>query len=303
MKRRAFSLVELLVVIGIVVVLVSIAIPVISRVRQAAYAASTQSQIAVLVSAIERYSQDFRSYPGPLPNNQINELAPGTYPQVNGILLTGINTANGGYTKALDDISMSENLVLGLLGGLRFDGTTFVFDSALVGGGPSSLNPANPRRYSPYLDAAPAWLSPGQFIDQAGRVAFDTTIPEFVDQFPSEPLPILYLRASTGRSKVVDRAFAHDDAQYTLDQVTAYTLSGLGIPTGKYHGLRWTGGIEGTDGLSTGIDGNGMDGLPYLSHPSLPDTPRQKDGYILISAGKDRVYGTNDDITNFGSVK
>ncbi len=30
--------------------------------------------------------------------------------------------------------------------------------------------------------------------------------------------------------------------------------------------------------------------------------PRQKDGYILISAGPDRVYGTTDDLTNFGPV-
>ena len=30
--------------------------------------------------------------------------------------------------------------------------------------------------------------------------------------------------------------------------------------------------------------------------------PRQKDSYILISPGADRVYGTADDITNFGDV-
>lgn len=30
---------------------------------------------------------------------------------------------------------------------------------------------------------------------------------------------------------------------------------------------------------------------------------RQKDGFILISAGPDRIYGTNDDITNFGDIR
>ena len=29
---------------------------------------------------------------------------------------------------------------------------------------------------------------------------------------------------------------------------------------------------------------------------------RKKDSYVLVSAGKDRIYGTADDITNFGSV-
>jgi hypothetical protein len=32
-------------------------------------------------------------------------------------------------------------------------------------------------------------------------------------------------------------------------------------------------------------------------------SPRGKDGFILISAGKDRTYGTEDDITSFGSVE
>jgi hypothetical protein len=41
---------------------------------------------------------------------------------------------------------------------------------------------------------------------------------------------------------------------------------------------------------------------PTPSNPNVIPTARNKDSYILISAGKDRVYGTDDDITNFGSV-
>jgi hypothetical protein len=33
--------------------------------------------------------------------------------------------------------------------------------------------------------------------------------------------------------------------------------------------------------------------------PAPANSPRQKDTYIIISAGIDRVYGTYDDITNF----
>ena len=38
---------------------------------------------------------------------------------------------------------------------------------------------------------------------------------------------------------------------------------------------------------------------------TLADTsvPKQKDGYLLISAGIDRKYGTLDDITSAGKVK
>ena len=57
------------------------------------------------------------------------------------------------------------------------------------------------------------------------------------------------------------------------------------------------------------------DAYPYFrdpgqSNPSIggssgyaaPHVPRQKDKFILISAGPDRIYGTDDDITSFGSV-
>jgi hypothetical protein len=40
-----------------------------------------------------------------------------------------------------------------------------------------------------------------------------------------------------------------------------------------------------------------------LQNPQIPFTPRQKDGYILVAAGSDRMYGTNDDIVSFGSVQ
>jgi len=52
------------------------------------------------------------------------------------------------------------------------------------------------------------------------------------------------------------------------------------------------------------------DGFAYLRDPSTPldavdnlnNTPRRKDTFILISPGADRVYGTSDDICNFGDV-
>src|SRR5688500_14810621 len=47
------------------------------------------------------------------------------------------------------------------------------------------------------------------------------------------------------------------------------------------------------------------DAFPYFRDPASTDAnpqPRAKDGFILISAGLDRVYGTADDITSFGPV-
>src|ERR1700733_10342033 len=69
--RRAFTLIELLVVIGIIVLLISILLPTIGRVRQAAYAADTQSEIVTISTAIHNYYLDNNAFPGPFSNRDI----------------------------------------------------------------------------------------------------------------------------------------------------------------------------------------------------------------------------------------
>src|SRR3954470_19592285 len=67
--REAFTLVELLVVIGIIVVLIGILLPVLGGVRKRAWATSSQASIMKLADAMERYHQDFNAYPGVLSNS------------------------------------------------------------------------------------------------------------------------------------------------------------------------------------------------------------------------------------------
>jgi len=42
--------------------------------------------------------------------------------------------------------------------------------------------------------------------------------------------------------------------------------------------------------------------MSSAQYENLTGTPRNKDTFILISAGRDRTYGTGDDVTNFGDV-
>src|SRR5262245_10863350 len=69
--RRAFTTIELLVVIGIIVALIGILIPVVGKVRESAKATDTAALIQQLGGAIEQYYSDFRAYPGPLPDTAI----------------------------------------------------------------------------------------------------------------------------------------------------------------------------------------------------------------------------------------
>jgi len=360
-RRAAFTLIELLVVIGIIVVLIGILVPVVSRVRTAAQAASVRAQLSSLQSAIESYHQEFKAFPGPLDNNQIHTDG-SSFTIPSGMFLLGTAAF-----PEVDKISMAENLVLGLLGGLRPGETvgTFVFDPNLVGKGPNSLNRANPKKYPAFIEAkdlswsdnqpsdttqgpgdATGFYADDAWTDRATGTKMDSPIPEIVDRFPN-PMPILYLRARVGvnipatavdpdNNPIITDGTGTRPGPYDISQIAGYTFSegdNIGspanAPTGKsigggksvklkdytpaatgdvpFHGLRRV-----TVGANPATMVPGAEyQYPYNAYPYFLNRsasgaggpqPKQKDGYILISAGADRVYGTADDIASFGNV-
>jgi prepilin-type N-terminal cleavage/methylation domain-containing protein len=221
-RRGGFTMVELMMVITIIVILTTILIPVVSKVRKAAWVAGAQNQLQTLVAQIENYHGTFGAYPGPIPDDQIYCSKNGTtttWPatvQAQGYTITGFKADNSTNNTAAFDltfgateivkVTQAENLVLGLLGGLKLTGSngnySLVYDPSMVGSGPLNLNPNMPKKYSPFGENKNlSWRDvggkrTGQFADDSGS-ASDTIIPEFVDTFPN-PLPILVLRARKG---------------------------------------------------------------------------------------------------------
>jgi prepilin-type N-terminal cleavage/methylation domain-containing protein len=63
MKRHAFTLVELLVVIGIITVLIGILMPVLSKAREQAQTTACMSNLKHVGAAMEMYSNDFKKFP------------------------------------------------------------------------------------------------------------------------------------------------------------------------------------------------------------------------------------------------
>jgi general secretion pathway protein G len=66
-RRGGFTLVELLVVIGIIVVLFSIATPMVLTARRNADRVRTQSDLNAIAQALDAYKNDFKDYPRPDP--------------------------------------------------------------------------------------------------------------------------------------------------------------------------------------------------------------------------------------------
>lgn len=370
-RKPAFTLVELLVVIGIIVLLIGLLIPVVSKVKTSAQEADTKALIQSLDGAIQNYYNAYRAYPGPIPNNLIaNENATPANFGFN-TFVYGTVADNPGFdvgqspTSTLHTkITGAENLVLGLCGGLRVDTSSaqpvLKYEPAQVTQGPASLNPANPKRSASFLadtkDLSFRVTSAGKtghFEDESGE-ANDSPIPEFLDRFTAGPMPVLYMRSRPGaKANTVPPATIDLDNNGVINEyVTAanrylapqqYDLAQIIAYTGAYNGS-WPSGMalaaSGSSGRSIGqgksvrradytvandylrhglntvafpfksMDKSAgatyqfpYDAYPYFADPNTPNTARQKDGYILISAGRDRVYGTNDDITNFGPVK
>ena len=300
-RGGGFTLVEMLTVIGIIVLLVSILLPVVSSVRTRGHQADTQAMLARIASGVESYHGDFRAYPGPLHNGQIN---------------------NGGMPVDIDgldnptQVTMAENLVLGLLGGLVVRSDKITYDKDAIGGGPVSLSTRNPKKYRAYMDKV--GLSAGDYGDDIVDAAAvkDSPIPEFLDRFP-DPMPILYMRAKVGASGIVsNKALIGAQEQYDLKQIEAYTTVKIGVgkeapadddfrpgPVPSSQADKLKHGLQTADKNKTMTDGNPQgaqfqypyDLYAFMRHPSMPNTPRQKDGYILISSGPDRIYGTKDD--------
>src|SRR4051794_36422089 len=79
----AFTMPELLVVITIIVLLASILVPVVSKVRRAARNADVQNQMSEIAQACDRYYNDYHAYPGPLSNDVIRSNS--TNPAVLGV--------------------------------------------------------------------------------------------------------------------------------------------------------------------------------------------------------------------------
>jgi len=304
--RKGFTLLEMLVVIGIITLLAAILIPVVSQVRMRAFVAQTQGEMARLMMACQSYYHDYNAYPGPLANNSIV----GAPSIVDAKIQVDQNASPAPTAVTGTTITSSENLVLGLLGLLS------AYPSAPAPNVPAAIYTPPPPKHDPmslnflrpsthhYLDFLPAEIpvagatgadyfayattqggmyqadynpNPGPPPHNDPETVSDSGLPEFIDHIPN-PMPILYMRANRGATAI---AAPDGTATYNYLQLKPY-----GFIQVKADDFPAPAGFTETHG--------GWD--VYLMNPSLLNQPRGKDAFVLIDAGPDRLFGTKDDI-------
>jgi prepilin-type N-terminal cleavage/methylation domain-containing protein len=286
-EKTGMTLVELLVVLGIIALLTGILIPALTLVQRTARETKQQTQFSAIDLALTGYKNDFGDYP---PSN--------------------LTTDYGGYCGAQ---KMTEAIVGWDLLGFHHN-TAWRADGLDVTGGSGSYDPAQTRdtnndgvpdtfdeRKGPYLElASDSVFKLGNTATRQGlytntlTLAPDTYV--ICDAFGNQKIrlldgrsvragsPILYYRANTSEKTI--RGIYNP-----LDNDAIIQIKEQADNRGdRRHPLGWE-------------DNDYQYFYDYIRDPKIDARawPYKPDSYILISAGADGIYGTSDDIRNFGN--
>ncbi len=302
-KRAAFTIVELLVVMSIIMILMGILLPAFNKAKQYARKVEQTAQFKSIDVGLELYRGEFEGYP-----DSDGEDA-GSYNNYPGAM-------------KLAEAMMGQDL-LGFHPSSRFDkegqdaaGIDLYFNCNPPPTPPTPLYIENMRaRKGPYLNLENA--NPYSLLDLYGAGNFDqlggpTCDPNFgivlCDEYKRirntrtgkrVGSPILYYKADISST-------THDDTSVPTARLSIYNcqdnqeLIDLGIAWDLASGFVHPMADGGTD-----PDGNPAEWEIFYRmtrDEKIDVTPRPKmvDSYILISAGYDGLYGTRDDIFNFG---
>jgi len=275
-REAAFTIVELLTVMSIIVILIGLLVPALNKVKIYAQEVKQNAQFHSIEAAIELFSNAFDGYP-----------------ESEGIDMTGASYCGA---MKLCEAMMGQDL-LGF-----HSNSVFRADGQDAGGSWLLYDPTNlAARKGPYLSPESADAVEIQEIWTGGIGAFRAESRVMCDVYKRRldsgkkvGMPILYYRADT-RGRLHDPGVAGsmtpvDNQGNVYNCLDNQELLDLGIP---------------------GAAGGGAAGAYPLSDPdrfyknTLSDKittirrPFNADTYIMISAGYDAEYGTADDICNF----
>ena len=277
-KRTGLTVVELLIVLGIIAILVGLLVPALSAVKKMAKETKQKAQFSTIELALATFKNDYGDYP---PSNWTPAELTGDYcgaqklaESLLGWDLLGFHPRSAWRSDGLDS-----------------NGGTEAYDPAQTrdndgDGVPDTLN----ERKGPYLEMASVSAFKLNDLFRSGQLAAETYVMCDVFTWKKVALPdgstaqagapILYYKADTSKKLIRDMYNVLDNdaliqMKYDMD--------------GKFHNLANT-------------DNQYEFFYEYIRDPKIEARawPYRPDSYILISAGTDGIYGTNDDIKNFG---
>jgi type II secretory pathway pseudopilin PulG len=280
-KRTGFTIVELLAALGIIALMIGMLIPALSMVRRTAKETKQKAQFTTINLTLTTFKNDYGDYPP-------SDWTP--------VQFTGDYCGTQKLTEAL--------LGWDLLG--FHPNSAWRADGLDAGNGPGTYDPAKARdnngdgvpdsfgeRKGHYLELATtnAFRLGDIFNNNTAPLAPNTFV--LCDAFGAKKVmlangktaragtPILYYRANTSGRTIGEIYNAQDNIAIVNIKQSA---------DGKIHPL-----------ANPGIQYQYF--YDYITDPKISARPwpYRPGSYILISAGADGLYGTGDDIRNFGN--
>ena len=277
-KQTGHTVVELLIVVGIIAILVGLLVPSLSAVKKMAKETKQKAQFSTIELALATFKNDYGDYP---PSNWTPAELTGDYcgaqklsEALLGWDLLGFHPKSAWRSDGLDA-----------------NGGNGTYDPAHTrdsdgDGVPDTLN----ERKGPYLETATVSAFKLGDLFRSGQLAPETYV--MCDVFTWKKIvlpdgsttktgtPILYYRADTSKKLIRDIYNVLDnDALVQMKVEMDRKIHPLGSADNQYEFF-----------------------YNSIQDPKIEARvwPYRPDSYILISAGADGLYGTSDDITNFG---
>ncbi len=269
-KRTGFTVVELLAALGIIALMVGLLIPALSMVRRTAKETKQKAQFTTISLALTTFKYDYGDYP---PSDWTPAQFTGDYCGVQKLAETLLGWDMLGFHPKSDFRSNGSN-----------DDGVFIYDVD---------NPVFfDQRKGPYLELSTTnAFRLGNIFNNTAPLAPNTFV--LCDVFGAKKIllansktakagtPILYYRANTSGKTIREIYNVQDnDALVQVKQQADNKEHPLTRPGGQFQYF-----------------------YEYIRDPKISARawPYRPDSYILISAGVDGLYGTSDDIRNFGN--
>lgn len=288
MKKKAFTIVELLTVMSIIIILISLLIPSVNMVRRIAREVVQRNQFRNIATGLQMFESDFEEYPD---SSRFDvDIPPAYYP---------------GAMKLCEVMAGQDGLGYHLDSRLCINGLDASVPPKVLY--PDPLDPdtlegkENLRSRKEYLEAKdiqvctltdlydPAVTDMDKFPDPDAGALLCDVFRSVRSRFTGKRMgmPVLYYRADPSRLLHDPTRVDTTICENIYNSYDNMPLLELGIPPGDT-------GEKPPLFLKEVFYENTQDPgvMPIVR-------PHNKDSYILISAGWDGIYGSRDDIYNF----
>ncbi len=284
--RPGFSLTELLVVIGIIVLLEGILLVALGKVQAKAKRTQTEALMTQFMNACSAFQAENGRYPGVIPEAVLCDPAnfSSGQPLLSGTENAYLDLAGGVRILSPSDgptsaAAIAYNNYPGIAYPIGSSGWQIKIDPGRIGEGP--LVDGKPR--APYYTPGPNDMAKAQYPPGSGTDP-SSLVPDLIDAWGQ---PIVYLRQSRERGPLV-ADFANSPApQFLFAGVLPYVSS-----TSLGELAQAQAGAGGRSILNTAPDPNATL-AKILEHAAI--TNQARGGLCLISAGPDGVYFSRTD--------